>query len=123
QLLTYAAGLQTVTIIWIAKRFAEEHRATLDWLNEITNERFSFFGIEIELWRIGDSSMAPKFNVVARPNDWIRTVQTSAQKAEGVSETGRIQLEFWTAFKKYMEQTSNIRCQKPAAHHWMNHPI
>lgn len=34
QLLTYAAGLQAVTIIWIAARFTDEHRAALDWLNE-----------------------------------------------------------------------------------------
>lgn len=27
QLLTYAAGLNTVTIVWIAKRFTDEHRA------------------------------------------------------------------------------------------------
>lgn len=38
QLLTYAAGLDAVTIIWIAQRFTEEHRAALDWLNEKTDE-------------------------------------------------------------------------------------
>jgi hypothetical protein len=45
QLLTYAAGLQAVTIVWIAQYFTEEHRAALDWLNEITDERFNFFGL------------------------------------------------------------------------------
>jgi hypothetical protein len=30
QLLTYASGLDAVTIIWIASRFTEEHRAALD---------------------------------------------------------------------------------------------
>src|SRR6266567_3924265 len=114
QLLTYAAGLETVTIIWIAKRFADEHRATLDWLNEITNERFGFFGLEVELWKIGDSPMAAKFNVVARPNDWIQTVQTSARTAQGISETKRIQLEFWTDFKQYMDENGKIRCTTPA---------
>lgn len=123
QLLTYAAGLETVAIIWIAKRFAEEHRATLDWLNEITDERFSFFGTEVELWRIGDSPMAPKFNVIARPNDWTQTVQTSARIAEGMTETKRLQLEFWTAFKKYMEEHSHLSCPKPLAQNWMNHAI
>ena len=59
QLLTYAAGLEAVTVVWIAERFTDEHRAALDWLNEITDEEFSFFGLEIELWRIGDSPMAP----------------------------------------------------------------
>src|SRR5688572_26271017 len=45
QLLTYASGLQAVTIVWIAAKFTEQHRATLDWLNEITDERFRFFGL------------------------------------------------------------------------------
>jgi hypothetical protein len=38
QLLTYESGLDAVTIVWIAARFTEEHRSTLDWLNKITNE-------------------------------------------------------------------------------------
>ncbi len=54
QLLTYAAGLKAVTIVWIANRFTSEHRAALDWLNEITDSGFNFFGLEVELWRIGD---------------------------------------------------------------------
>jgi hypothetical protein len=42
QLLTYASGLDAVTIVWIAARFTEEHRSTLDWLNKITDESFRF---------------------------------------------------------------------------------
>ncbi len=123
QLLTYASGLETVTIIWIAQNFAEEHRATLDWLNEITNERFAFFGLEIELWRIGNSAIAPKFNMVSKPNDWSKSVRTSAAKATELSDVKRTQLEFWTAFKSYMDEHSHIRCPKPAPQPWMNHSI
>ena len=72
QILTYAAGLEAVTIIWIAPEFTDEHRAALDWLNEHTTEKINFFGLEVELWRIGDSPFAPKFNVVSRPNKWSR---------------------------------------------------
>jgi hypothetical protein len=36
QLLTYAAGLDAVTIVWVAARFTDEHRAALDWLNNVT---------------------------------------------------------------------------------------
>ncbi len=50
QVLTYAAGLDVATIIWIAKQFTEEHRATLDWLNEKTSQGLSFIGVELELW-------------------------------------------------------------------------
>lgn len=70
KIFTYSAGLNAETIIWIAKKFREEHRAALDRLNEITDNQFSFFGIEIRVWKIGDSNPAPKFEVVSKPNDW-----------------------------------------------------
>ena len=76
KLLTYAAGLQAVTVVWLAERFRDEHRAALDWLNDITHEESRFFGLEIELWRIGDSPAAPKFNIVSMPNDWSRSVRS-----------------------------------------------
>ena len=78
QLLTYAAGLETVTIIWVAANFTNQHRAALDWLNDITGETVRFFGLEIELWQIGDSPAAPKFNIVSRPDNWSRTTRRVA---------------------------------------------
>jgi hypothetical protein len=123
QLLTYAAGLQAVTIVWIAQRFTEEHRATLDWLNEITDDRFNFFGLEIELWRIGTSPVAPKFNIVCKPNDWSKTVAAGAAQVEqeSLTETKRLQLEFWTAFRSYVEDhRDRIKATKPLAHAGMN---
>jgi len=74
QLLTYAAGLQAVTIVWIAATFTDEHRAALDWLNEITDEQFQFFGLEIELWKINNSPVAPNFNIVSKTNNWSRLI-------------------------------------------------
>lgn len=74
QILTYAAGLGAKTVVWVAKQFTEEHRAALDWLNNISKEDFEFFALEIELWRIGESPAAPKFNVVSKPNEWQRVV-------------------------------------------------
>lgn len=121
QLLTYASGLEAVTIIWIAERFTDEHRAALDWLNERTDERINLFGLEIELWRIGNSPVAPKFNAVCKPNDWARSVRQAATGA--MSEVKQTQLKFWTAFGDYMAANSKIRCQKPYPQHWMNHPV
>lgn len=66
QILTYASGLNALTVIWIAEKFVDEHRAALDWLNSITDESVSFFGIEIELYKIGDSDPAPMFNIVSK---------------------------------------------------------
>lgn len=89
QLLTYAAGLKTVTIVWVAATFTDEHRAALDWLNEITDERFRFFGLEVELWRIGDSPAAPKFNIVAKPNEWVRAVSQTTRYPRVIDFTER----------------------------------
>ena len=122
QILTYAAGLEAVTVIWVAARFTEEHRAALDWLNEHTDEKISFLGLEVELWRIGDSPIAPKFNIVAKPNDWTREVRAGAQRA-GLTEHRQMQLEFWSAFQEYMAGRSKLKCQKPHPHHWMNFSI
>lgn len=82
QLLTYAAGLNTVTVVWVAERFTDEHRAALDWLNQKTPEDIAFFGLEVELWRIGKSPLAPKFNVVSKPNEWTRQITASTDTSE-----------------------------------------
>ncbi len=80
QLITYASGIKACTIIWIAESFTNEHRAALDWLNENTGETLRFFGVEIEVWRIGSSPFAPKFNIIAKPNDWARTVARTVNR-------------------------------------------
>ncbi len=125
QLMTYAAGLDAVTIVWIAQRFTDEHRAALDWLNEKTEEGLDFFGLEVELWRIGDSPIAPKFNIVSKPNDWSKTVKnTAAAGTTELTDIKRLQLEYWTAFRQFMEESGSfVRCQKPAPQHWTSFAI
>ena len=106
QILTYAAELKAAYIVWITSRFTDEHRAVLDWLNEITGEEFHFFAVEIEAWRIGDSLPAPRFNVVAKPNDWTKAVLSSARRAapEGI-DVNRV--AYWGAFSE-MLATKNL---------------
>jgi Domain of unknown function (DUF4268) len=121
QLLTYAAGLNTVTIVWIASRFTEEHRAAIDWLNTLTPDDINFFALEVEVWQIGDSSPAPKFNVVSKPNDWTKGqagIRTKFESSE-VSRTGKLQLEYWTALKELLDQSSKIlSARKPRPQYW-----
>ena len=118
QLLTYASGLQAVTIIWIASRFTEEHRSTLDWLNRITDTGFHFFGLEVELWRIGASSPAPKFNIVSKPNDWSRSVAQAARAMDEteLSETRILQRDYWAAFQPVLNKVSRS-CTHKGFHH------
>ena len=118
QLLTYAAGLDAVTVVWIAEGFTDEHRAALDWLNEITDERFSFFGLEIELWRIGDSPMAPKFNVVSHPNDWTKTVSRISRNE--LTSVQQLHLEYWTTLREILEERNGVIMPvNPLPRYWM----
>ena len=126
RILEYMAGLDAVTVIWISKSFEDEHRAVFDRLNEISEERFRFFGVEIELWRIGDSLPAPEFNIVSKPNDWIRTVSQEAQRAanENLSETQLQQKRFWTAFSEHVNQTNcQINAPRPVPRAFVFLPI
>lgn len=74
KLLTYAAGEDAHVVIWIARRFLDEHRAAVDWLNRTTDVGRSFFAIEVGAVKIGNSLPAPRFQVVSKPNDWQKTV-------------------------------------------------
>lgn len=120
KLLTYASGVKDVkTIVWISEFFREEHRAALDWLNRNTESEIAFFGIEIELWRIGDSAPAPRFNVIARPNDWQRAVSESGAKE--LTETGQFYSRYWTAFGECLRlRKGPLKPQKGSPQHWMN---
>jgi hypothetical protein len=122
QLLTYAAGLDAVTIVWIAARFNEEHRATLDWLNDRTDDKVNCYGLEIELVRIGDSPVAATFRLVSKPNDYSRTLKGVASGGAEVTQHKQLQLQFWTDFRAFMEsQSSVVRCPRPSARHFMRH--
>ena len=97
KLLTYAAGLQAVTVVWLAKKFRDEHHAALDWLNEITHQSSRFFGLEIELWKIGDSPAAPKFNIVSMPNNWSRSVAHASRVTNDAEQSALklLQRKYW----------------------------
>lgn len=120
QIMTYASGLNALTVIWIAEKFVEEHRAALDWLNNITDESVGFFGIEIELYQIGDSAPAPMFNIVSKPNNWSKTIKRTAENA-ALTETKLLQQEYWQTMKDFVErQKVSFKMQKPLPQHWTN---
>lgn len=126
QIITYAAGLNAVTIVWIANNFTDEHRAALDWLNEVTDDEINFFGLEIELWKIGDSLLAPKFNIISQPNNWSKTIikTTKGITNSNLTEIQQLQLEYWTDFSQFLHERNNvIRPQKPLPQHWMDFAI
>ena len=118
QLLTYAAGLKAVTIVWIARRFTDEHRAALDWLNEMTSESVNFFGLEIEVWRIGESARAPKLNIVSKPNEWVKGPLAATPD---LSATQQLYAEWFTGLMAYIsEHNRRVKAVKAMPQNWAN---
>ncbi|GJL98307.1 MAG: hypothetical protein DHS20C06_21240 [Hyphobacterium sp.] len=96
QILAYAAGINAETIVWIAEKVRDEHRAAVDWLNEISGTRFRFFAIEVQAWTIGDKIAAPQFQVVSKPNDWSKRAFTSSESnSTELSESQKRWREYW----------------------------
>lgn len=98
QIITYAAGTDPTTIVWITTGFRPEHRAAIDWLNERTDENTRIFGVVIHVVRIGDSPVAPNFELVAQPNDWEKTVRRAASASGATTEKALFYSRFWEQF-------------------------
>ena len=127
QLITYATGLNAVTIIWIASEFTEEHRAALDKLNEITPTSYNFFGIKMEAWCVDDSKPAPVFKIVSKPNNWSRSISAATRSTDinDYGETKINQFEFWKTLCSTIDEKKGtpLKVQKPSPKHWHNFSI
>ena len=89
-------------------------RRALDFLNEVTTEDLRLYGIEIRLFRIGNSKPAPQFQIVARPNEYARPPKSSAP-----STTGQLYLDFWTDWQKVAHaKKAGFKPQGARAQHW-----
>ena len=97
QVLSYLAGLEARIVIWIATGFLDEHLSAIRWLNEYTSNQFSFFAVQVSVVRIGDSLLAPVFDILERPNEWNRQVQRISQSGE-LTEGRKAKRDFWSHF-------------------------
>lgn len=77
KIITYASGLDANVIVWIVKEAREEHRSAVEWLNNNTSTNINFFLIEVHAYKIGDSNPAPMFEVVEKPNGFIKNAKKS----------------------------------------------
>ena len=67
-LITRAARRATNVALLIAERLGPDERHALTWLAGTGGADVRFVGVEVELWRIGESPIAPRFVVVAGPD-------------------------------------------------------
>ena len=118
KIITYASGFDAEIVIWIVKSVRDEHKQAVDWLNEHTDDKINIFAIRMELWQIGDSPYAPKFQVISKPNDWAKAIKKSTTRSE-LSDRRLMQLEFWNQFKEFAaSKQSSLRLRKAYPQHW-----
>jgi len=118
KIVTYASGYDAEIIIWIVENVRDEHKKAINWLNDHTDEDISFFLIKIELWQIGGSNPAPKFEIIVSPNEWAKVIKSRGANG-ALTDTKLQQLEFWNKFKTYVRANdSRIRLQTPRPQHW-----
>jgi Domain of unknown function (DUF4268) len=121
QLISYAAGVEAKKVIWIAESFRPEHMAALHFLNENTTEDLTFFGVQIELWRIGDSALAPKFEIIVKPDNWSKSSREEAKAITDGSPARQLRLRFWRALHAKLSLAApQIRMHTPTARRYMN---
>lgn len=115
KIITYASGHDAKTIIWIVKDAREEHRQAIDWLNEHTDEKINIFLCRIELWRIGNSDIAPKIQIVSIPNNWTKTLKKSADTKMTSREI--LKYNYWTQVKETIDnEYSQFNSRTPHSH-------
>ena len=115
KIIVYSSGLDAKIQIWIVKEVHEEHKQAVEWLNEHSDNSINIFLMKVELWKIDDSKVAPKFQVISRPNngEFNRTMST----------TNLVHLKFWESFREYCDGEADFSLRKPLAQHWYIVPI
>lgn len=120
KVITYAAGLDAKYLLWIVKDVLPEHQKAIEWLNEYLDEEIRIFLLRIEVWQIGDSAFAPKFEIVSAKNDWAAVVKRSASSG-AYSDTKLKQQQFWIEMCEYIRNMdASMRLQTPLPQHWFN---
>ena len=118
KIITYASGLDANVVIWIVKEAREEHRSAIEWLNNKTTKDISFFLMEIRAYKIGDSLPAPKFVIVEKPNDFVKTANTSIDSGE-LSKAQAERLNFWNRFNEVLiSRNKPFNVRKATTDHW-----
>lgn len=99
KLITYAAHQEAGVLVWISNEFQTAHRNALEWLNNISGEELSFYGVRLEVFQINHSKPAARFVPCAGP--------PAGKKALPPLPSPRQQSyqRFWQRFLEYLRDS------------------
>jgi len=118
KIITYASGLNAKVVVWIVREAKEEHRAAIEWLNSNTVSDINFFLIEIHAYKIGNSDPAPKFEVIEKPNDFVKRSKSKNDDGE-LKKRESERLAFWEEFNEVVVSRGKpFNLRKATTDHW-----
>jgi len=118
KIITYASGLDAKVIVWIVKQAKEEHRSAIEWLNNNTNSDLNFFLIELHAYRIDESNPAPMFEVIEKPNGFIKSSKL-INNQDSLNKSQSERLEFWNMLNDTIIKSGKpFKTRKPTTDHW-----
>jgi hypothetical protein len=110
QIITYFTNLDAKYVIWIAREIRQEHATAINWLNEFTG--ISFYLIQVEAYKIGNSAPAPYFKLVCKPDE---TMKAIGQDIKDFSEREKFNIHFWETMMEKCKGRLNHFCNKKAS--------
>lgn len=81
KVITYLAGQQRGLGIWVAESFADPHMAAVEFLNRTSDGSVGYALILIRLAPAPDGEFYVDLDVVARPNQWLKSLPEAAGSA------------------------------------------
>jgi hypothetical protein len=103
-------------VVWISRKFREEHRQVLDWLNRGASTEY--FGIVVELLQIDDSKPAVNLRLVASPNNWSRRSINTTISGDSNGKYARYQQFFQTLLDELREKYRFTNARIGQAQNW-----
>lgn len=118
KIVTYLSNLDNAKkAIWISSNPREEHGKAVEWLNEFTPDDVSFYLVKVEAIRIGDSSPAPLFSIVAEPTEIAKEI---GKEKKEYAEKHHLRMEFWAQLlERAKDKTKILSNLSPTIHQWI----
>ncbi len=117
QIVTYSAGTDAKTIIWVTPEPRDEHAIAVQWLNEITPDDVRWYLVKLQAIKLSEDAVAPQFAKVIGPSEEIKSL--GKEKKEQAERHVR-RLEFWEGLLGVLnEKTTLYRNVKPTESSWL----
>lgn len=114
--LTYAAGIDPQTIVWIVEDVYQEHQDAISWLNKHLMGVQCFL-IKLSVCKIGNSDPAPLFTILECPKTFTAQAESSTSVSSGrtITDMVRKQQNFIKEFLDYGHKNPEFSAAFPNA--------